>query len=61
MIARRPHDKTAFTEGLEIANGKLYEGTGLRGESVLRESDPRTGVVSRRIALDSGHRYRPRS
>ena len=52
VIARRPHDKTAFTEGLEIAGGKLYEGTGLRGESVLRESDPRTGVVSRRIALD---------
>ncbi|MEO5839959.1 MAG: glutaminyl-peptide cyclotransferase [Acidimicrobiales bacterium] len=51
MIARRPHDKTAFTEGLEIANGKLYEGTGLRGESVLRESDPRTGVASRHITL----------
>ena len=27
-----PHDPTAFTEGLEIEDGILYEGTGLEGK-----------------------------
>jgi glutaminyl-peptide cyclotransferase len=29
------HDRTRFTQGLEIADGVLYEGTGLRGRSRL--------------------------
>jgi glutaminyl-peptide cyclotransferase len=52
VIARRPHDRRSFTEGLVIAGGKLYEGSGLRGESTLREVDPRTGAVTREITLD---------
>lgn len=31
-----PHDREAFTQGLEIDDGTLFEGTGLVGESTLR-------------------------
>jgi glutaminyl-peptide cyclotransferase len=34
-----------------MAGGKLYEGSGLRGESTLREIDPRTGAASRTVTL----------
>lgn len=53
VIGRRPHDRTSFTEGLVLAGGKLYEGSGLRGQSTLRELDPRTGTVSRSVTIDS--------
>ena len=39
-----PHDPTAFTQGLEMHNGKLYEGTGELGKSRLRVVDLKTGV-----------------
>lgn len=38
-----PHDNTAFTQGLEIYNGKLYEGTGEEGTTRLRIVDIKTG------------------
>ncbi|MGE2837199.1 glutaminyl-peptide cyclotransferase [Mycobacterium sp. SMC-4] len=41
------HDPSAFTQGLEIADGILYEGTGLAGLSQLRELDPAAGTVRR--------------
>lgn len=34
--AVHPHDVTAFTQGLEYHNGKLYESTGEKGKSRLR-------------------------
>lgn len=46
-----PHDPTAFTQGLELVDGTLYEGTGLEGSSTLREVDPATGAVRRQTAL----------
>jgi glutaminyl-peptide cyclotransferase len=49
VIQRRPHDRGSFTEGLVIAGGRLYEGSGLRGETTLREIDLRTGAVTRSI------------
>ena len=52
VIGRRPHDRQSFTEGLVIAGGKLYEGSGLRGKSELREVDARTGAVTRSVELD---------
>ena len=52
VIGRRPHDRGSFTEGLVIAGGRLYEGSGLRGQSTLREVDPRTGAVTRSVSLD---------
>jgi glutaminyl-peptide cyclotransferase len=45
------HDTAAFTEGLEIDDGILYEGTGLAGKSDLRATDPETGKVSKKVAL----------
>src|SRR5271157_1714811 len=40
-----PHDTNAFTEGLVIDNGFLYESTGLYGNSTLRRVDLETGEV----------------
>ncbi len=48
-----PHDPTAFTEGLVFLDGKLYEGTGRWGESVLREVALETGAVLRNLPLDT--------
>ncbi|WP_219413151.1 glutaminyl-peptide cyclotransferase [Pseudonocardia nigra] len=51
VLAEVPHDTAAFTQGLEIADGRLYEGTGLEGRSQLRELDPATGAVLRAVPL----------
>ena len=40
-----PHDPAAFTQGLVYADGVLYEGTGLRGQSTLRKVALETGIV----------------
>lgn len=45
VIERYPHDSAAFTQGLEIHEGVLYESTGLYGESDVRTVDQRTGEV----------------
>ncbi len=54
IVARYPHDITAFTEGLIYLDGKLYEGTGLNGQSQLRLVDLQTGAVveSRNLGSD---------
>ncbi len=46
-----PHDPDAFTQGLEIADGTMYESTGLWGQSSLRAVDPATGEVTARVDL----------
>ncbi len=55
VLATMPHDEQLFTQGLEIADGVLYEGTGLVGESVLRatalQPGPRTGRVLAQVEL----------
>jgi glutaminyl-peptide cyclotransferase len=48
-----PHDRTAFTQGLEYRGGFLYEGTGLYGQSTLRKEDLMTGKVLQELALPS--------
>lgn len=35
-----PHDPEAFTQGFEIADGTLYEGTGRKGESAITAGPP---------------------
>lgn len=45
VVNTYPHDPTAFTQGLEIEDGVLYEGTGLEGQSTLRAVDLETGTV----------------
>jgi glutamine cyclotransferase len=51
VLAEVPHDPSAFTEGLEVHAGVLYEGTGLEGKSQLRVLDPATGTVRRAESL----------
>ena len=47
-----PHDKTAFTQGLVVEQGKLYEGTGQYGTSWIAEVDITTGTQDKKIILD---------
>jgi glutamine cyclotransferase len=46
-----PHDRTAFTQGLEYRDGFLYEGTGLNGKSSIRKIRIETGEVVQRVDL----------
>ena len=48
-----PHDRTAFTEGLEYHDGFLYESTGLNRRSTLRKVKLETGEVVQEIPLAS--------
>ncbi len=45
LINSYPHDKNAYTQGLEYKDGFLYETTGQYGKSTLRKVDLKTGVV----------------
>jgi glutamine cyclotransferase len=54
VLAEIPHDTDAFTEGLEINGGALYESSGLTGRSQLRELDPATGALRRAAPLPGG-------
>jgi len=48
-----PHDPNAFTQGLVIEQGVLYEGTGLYGGSTLRRVDLETGNVLQSYVLSN--------
>ena len=43
-----PHDTSAYTQGLQLYNGKLYEGTGDYTNSMLQIADVKTGKVEKR-------------
>lgn len=45
LVNAYPHDRTAFTQGLEYRDGFLYESTGLVGHSTLRRVTLETGAV----------------
>jgi glutaminyl-peptide cyclotransferase len=47
-----PHDRTAFTQGLEYHDGLLYEGTGREGFSRLRVERLETGKIIREVAIE---------
>ncbi|MBH98510.1 MAG: glutamine cyclotransferase [Rhodospirillaceae bacterium] len=51
VVASYPHDPSAYTQGLAIHNGKLYEGTGQYGRSSVRRVDLLTGNIESRRAL----------
>ncbi len=53
VVAEWPHDPEAFTQGFSWEAGKLYEGTGLKGESELRLVDLETGNVEASAALSA--------
>lgn len=45
LLERRPHDASAFTQGLVLDGPTLFESTGLYGSSSLRRVDPVSGAV----------------
>jgi glutamine cyclotransferase len=51
VVATYPHDPRAYTQGLAIADGQLYEGTGWYGESSLRRVDLESGSVLQQVSL----------
>ena len=51
IVATYPHDITAFTEGLLIDRGTLYESTGREGQSDIRRVDVPTGRVLARVRI----------
>jgi len=55
VVADFPHDPTAFSQGLVMLDGQLYEGTGKKGESTLRKVDLKTGRVESFVPLDRSY------
>lgn len=51
VVAKLPHDRTAYTQGLAIEGDELYESTGLYGHSSLRNLDLSTGQVKQKLEL----------
>ena len=52
VVQSFPHDTQAYTQGLVIDQGILYEGTGRNGHSSLRRVELATGRVEQSVALD---------
>ena len=55
IVATFPHAPAAFTQGLAIHDGRLYEGTGQYGESTLRRVDLATGRIEKTITLGNSY------
>ncbi len=55
IVKTIPHDPKAFTEGLFVADGLLYESTGLNGQSDIRAINLADGKVVRKVALDQSY------
>jgi glutamine cyclotransferase len=53
VIHTYPHDREAFTQGLIYDKGVLFEGTGQKTGSTLREVELATGAVIRQHNLDA--------
>ena len=45
VVHTYPHDRDAFTQGLQVLDGAFYEGTGLNGRSSIRKVKIDTGEV----------------
>jgi glutamine cyclotransferase len=53
VVTEREHDTDAFTQGLALRDGVLFEGTGLYGESrIVRSTFPDGGVTAERDLSD---------
>jgi glutamine cyclotransferase len=48
-----PHDRRAFTQGLQYVDGVLFEGTGQNGQSGIRRVKLETGEVLQHQPLDA--------
>ena len=52
VVATYPHDTNAFTQGLFVFDGHLFESTGQVGESSLRRVDLTTGSVLQQVNVN---------
>lgn len=52
FVSQIPHNGDSFTEGLLYHQGKLYESTGLYGESSLQRLNAQTGAVEQYISMN---------
>lgn len=52
IVASHPHDTAAFTQGLFIHDGALFESTGQVGQSSLRRVDLETGNVLQQVDIN---------
>lgn len=55
VVRSFPHDPDAYTQGLLVRDGFLYESTGQKGRSSLRKVEIETGKVVQRVAV--GNQY----
>ena len=55
LVNEFPHDKQAYTQGLEFDGERLYESTGLKGKSSLRRVNYKTGAIEKQIDLDASY------
>ena len=51
IISTRPHDPAAYTQGLQLTGGRLFESTGQYGESTVRELEAASGKILRKRPL----------
>lgn len=51
VVASYPHDPQAFTQGLVLINGQLYESTGQYGRSTVRRVHLQSGQIEQSIPL----------
>jgi glutamine cyclotransferase len=51
VIRALPHDRAAFTQGLQVWHGGFIESTGLNGRSSLREVEIATGRILKQVPL----------
>ena len=55
IVNTYPHDANAFTQGLVVVDGVIYESTGQLGRSSLRRVDLATGKVLQKLDVDAKH------
>jgi glutaminyl-peptide cyclotransferase len=55
ILSEMPHDASAWTQGFEFDGPNLYEGTGVAGQSQVRQLDPATGAVLRSAATPNNY------
>lgn len=48
-----PHDRKAYTQGLQYWDGYLYEGTGQYGESTIRKTDLSKGEILSVLSINN--------
>lgn len=53
ILNQYPHDRNAYTQGLEFYKDTLYESTGREGYSTLRKINYKTGAILASVPLDA--------